>query len=130
MKPNGAKVKIVSGGADITEFLNVPVADGNGVVDLTKAAVKEEIVREAMDVKKGAVIDLLGDSLGTTCPTITTAPTHIGLTYTFREGTTLEGLGTKPPSATKSGDGEKWSPKINVKGGNSAFYSIGVGKGE
>ena len=41
MKPNGAKVKIASGGADITEFMNVPVTDGNGVVDLTKATVKE-----------------------------------------------------------------------------------------
>ena len=36
VKPNGAKVKIISGDADITEFLNVPAADGNGIVDLTK----------------------------------------------------------------------------------------------
>ena len=28
------------------------------------------------------------------------------------------------------GDGKPWSPKITVKGGNSGFYSIGVGKGE
>lgn len=97
---------------------------------MTKATVKEEIVKEAMDVKKGAVIDLLGGSLGTTGPTITTAPTRIGLTYTFREGTTLEGFGTKTPSATKVGDGEKWTPAINVKGGNAAFYSIGVGVGK
>ena len=83
-----------------------------------------------MDVRKGAAIDLSGGSFGTTSPTITTAPTRVGLFYTFREGTTLEGFGTKAPSATKIGDGTKWSPEIKVKGGNSAFYSIGVDKGE
>ena len=31
---------------------------------------------------------------------------------------------------SKVGDGQPWSPEIKVKGGNSAFYSIGVGKGE
>lgn len=31
---------------------------------------------------------------------------------------------------SKVGDGKPWSPKITIKGGNSAFYSIGVGKGE
>ena len=81
-------------------------------------------------MEKGAVIDLWGDTLGTTCPTITTAPTRIGLVYMFREGTALEGLGAKAPSATKTGDGKTWTPEIKVKGGNSAFYSIGVGKGE
>lgn len=53
MKPNGAKVKIVSGGADITGYLNVSAADGNGVVDLAKATVKEEIVKETLDVERG-----------------------------------------------------------------------------
>ena len=127
VKPNGAKVKIVSGGADITEFLNVPTADGNGVVDLTKATVKEEIVKEAMDPTKGAVIDLCSGSQGTASPTITTAPTRVGLFYQLREGTTLEGM---VDGDSKVGDGEAWSPKITVKGGNSAFYSIGVGKDE
>lgn len=28
------------------------------------------------------------------------------------------------------GDGQPWAPEIKVKGGKSAFYSIGVGKGE
>ena len=125
VKPNGAKVKVVVGGADITELLNVPAADGSGVVDLAKATVKEEYVKEAMDPKKGAKI-----VLDAADPKLTTAPTKVGLTYTFREGTTLEGFGTKAPSATKVGDGEKWSPTIKIKGGNSAFYSIGVGKGE
>ena len=51
-----------------------------------KATVKGEIVKEAMDTKKGAVIDLLGGSQGTARPTITTAPTNVGLFYQFREG--------------------------------------------
>ena len=29
---------------------------------------------------------------------------------------------------SKTGDGKPWSPKITVKGGDSAFYSIGVTK--
>ena len=118
----GAKVKIVSRGADITEFLNVPVADGNGVVDLTKATVKEEIVKEAMDPEKGAEV-----KLNAADPKLTTAKTRVGLFYQLREGETLDGM---KDGDSKVGDGEKWMPKITVKGGNSAFYSIGVGKGE
>ena len=126
VKPNGAKVKIISGGADITEFLNIPAADGDGVVDLTKATVKAEIVKEAIDVKKGAKIELGSGSQGTASPTITTAPTRVGLLYQLREGETLGGM---KDGDSKVGDGQPWSPKITVKGGNSAFYSIGVGKG-
>ena len=122
VKPNGAKVKIVSGDADITEYLNVPAADGNGVVNLAKATVKEEIVREAMDPAKGAEIKLNAAN-----PTLTTPNTRIGLFYTFSEGRTLGGM---ERSASKTGDGKPWSPEVKVKGGNSAFYSIGVGKGE
>ena len=122
VKPNGAKVKIVSGGSDITEFLNVPAADGNGVVDLAKATVKEEIVKEVLDVEKGAKVELnMAD------PKLTTAPTHVGLFYQLREGETLGGM--KDGDSTV-GDGQPWLPKITVKGGNSAFYSIGVGKGK
>ena len=126
VKPNGAKVKIVSGGADITEFLDLPAADGDGVVDLTKATVKDEIVKEALDPAKGAVIDLCSGSQGTASPTIMTAPMRAGLFYQFREGETLGGM---KDGDSKVGDGQPWSPKITVKGGNSAFYSIGVGKG-
>ena len=122
VKPNGAKVKIVNVGADITQFLNVPAADGSGVVDLTKATVKEEIVKEAMDVKKGAKIVL--DAAN---PSLTTSNTREGLLYKLREGTTIGGMND---GDSKVGDGKPWSPKITVKGGNSAFYSIGVGKGE
>ena len=127
VKPNGAKVKIVSGGSDITEFLNVPAADGNGVVDLAKATVKEEIVKEAMEPKKGAKIELNSGSQGTASPTIKTAPTRVGLFYQLREGKTLDEM---KEGDSKVGDGEAWTPKITVKGGNSAFYSIGVGKGK
>ena len=122
VKLNGAKVKIVSGGADITEFLNVPAADGNGVVELTKATVKEEIVKEAMDVEKGAKIEL--DAVN---PSLTTPNTRKGLFYQLREGATLDGMSNGDSTI---GDGNPWSPEITVKGGNSAFYSIGVGKGE
>ena len=139
VKPHGAKVRVVSGATDITAYLvilgtvgcddgGVVATQADGVIDLTKATVKEEIVKEALDVEKGAVVELLGGSQGTASPTITTAPTRVGLVYTFREGTTLEGFGAKPPSATKVGDGEKWTPAITVKGGNAAFYSIGVSK--
>ena len=122
VKPNGAKVKIVSGGADITECLNAPAADGNGVVDLTKATVKEEIVKETMDVEKGAKI-----VLDAADPKLTTAKTRVGLFYQLREGETLDGM---KDGDSKVGDGQPWSPEIKVKGGDSAFYSIGVGKGE
>lgn len=122
VKSNGAKVKIVSGGADITELLNVPTADGNGVIDLTKATVKAEIVKEAMDPKKGAKIVL--DAAN---PSLTTPNTRKGLIYQLHEGVTLGGM---KDGDSKVGDGQPWSPKITVKGGNSAFYYIGVGKGE
>ena len=106
MKPNGAKVRVVSGGADITEYLNVPAADGNGVVNLAKATVEEEIVREAMDTEKGAEIKLNAAN-----PTLTTQNTRIGLFYTFSEGRTLGGM---ERSASKTGDGKPWSPEIKV----------------
>ena len=122
VKPNGAKVKIVSGGADITEFLDMPAADGNGVVDLTRATVKEKIVKEAMDPAKGAKIVL--DAAN---PSLTTPNTRVGLFYQLREGTTLEGMANGDSTI---GDGNPWKPEIKVKGGNAAFYSIGVGKGE
>ena len=57
--------------------------------------------------------------------TVEVAPTKPGLTYTFSEGTTLEGM---TQTATKVGDGEKWTPEITVKGGASGFHSIGVSK--
>ena len=80
-----------------------------------------------MDVGKGAKIELRGGPQGTASPTITTAPTRVGLFYRFREGETLGGM---KDGDSKIGDGKPWSPAITVKGGSAAFYSIGVSKGE
>ena len=118
--PHGATIKIVKGEYDITPFLDIPAADGEGAVATHLATVKEAIVKEALDTTKGAEIDMKPSA-----PSITTAPTRPGLTYTFREGTTLEGMTQK---AEKQGDGQPWSPTISVKDGPSGFYSIGVGK--
>ena len=71
---------------------------------------------------KGAKVELNAAD-----PKLTTAPTRVGLFYQLREGETLGGM---KDGDNKVGDGQPWSPKITVKGGNSAFYSIGVGKGE
>ena len=120
LKSNGAKVKIVSGGADITEFLDLPSADGEGVIDLSRAAVRSEIVNEVLDPEKGAVIELTPDS-----PILTTVNTRPGLVYTLHEGAALDGMTS---GDSKVGDGEPWTPDITVKGGNSAFYFISVGK--
>ena len=133
VKLNGAKVKIVSGGADITEFLDIPgTTRGNDggvvathpddVIDLSKATVKDEIVKEAMDPAKGAKIEL-----DATSPSLTTPNTRKGLFYQLHEGTTIGGMADGDSTI---GDGQPWTPKITVKGGDSAFYSIGVGKDE
>jgi hypothetical protein len=125
VKPNGANVKVVKTvdetPYDITEFLDIPAANASGVVDLSAATVKEAIVKETLDpTKEGVDIDLNPSS-----PEITTAATRPGLTYTFSEGTSIEGMTQK---ATKTGDGTSWKPTITVKGGTSGFYSIGVTK--
>ena len=131
VKPNGAMVKVVSGSADITQFLDIPgtelneaggvvSAQNDAVIDLTKAAVKGEVVREVLDPAKGAVV-----KLDPTNPVLATANTRIGLIYTFREGRTLAGM--KKSGDGHVGDGDPWTPEIKVKGGDSAFYSIGVG---
>jgi len=118
--PHGAAVRIVRGINDITGFIDIPAADGNGVIDLTKATVKEEIVKEAMDVEQGAAIELNGMN-----PSLTTPNTRKGLVYKLREGTTLEGM---HDGDSKLGDGQPWTPSITVKGGTSGFYTISVEK--
>jgi len=120
VKRNGAKVKVVKGENDITAFLDIPAPDASGVTDLNAAVVKEEVVREVFDADKGADVKLDASN-----PSITTSPTHPGLTYTFSEGTSLEGLTQK---LQKAGDGNPWTPEITVKGGRSGFYSIRVTK--
>lgn len=123
VKPNGANVKVVKTVAetsyDITAFLNIPAAV-EGVVNLGSATVKDEIVEEILDPDEGAVLVLTSEN-----PSITTAETRPGLTYTFYEGTTLEGMTQK---SVKVGDGNAWTPTITVKGGTSGFYSVHVTK--
>ena len=120
VKPNGANVKIVKSGYDITAFLDVPEAV-NGFIAVGNATVKEAIVKEALDPSKGAVINLGNPA----SPSLTTPATRPGLTYTLREGTSLQGL---KDGATKQGDGQPWTPPITVKGGTSGFYTIKVEK--
>ena len=136
VKPNGAKVKVFSRGADITPYLDIPgtarCADGSviaaqteGVIDLTQLTVKESVVKGALNPANGAVV-----CLNASAPVITTAVTIPGFTYTFREGTTMESLGADATPVTYSGDGGKWTLPITVMGGDSAFYSLGVSVGE
>ncbi len=120
VKPNGAQVKIVKGVHNITDFLDIPSVDASGIIDLTKAAVKAEIVKETLDPSKGAIIELKAED-----PTLTTPVTRPGLTYTLREGATLDAM---REGASKLGDGNPWTPPITVKGGKSGFYTIRVTK--
>ena len=115
---NGANVKIVKGGHDITPYLDIPTSGRAALV--AAAVVKEAIVKEVLDPSKGAIISLTPAS-----PVLTTPATRPGLTYTLREGTTLKGMAH---GASKVGDGNPWSPEITVKGGTSGFYTIKVGK--
>ena len=73
-----------------------------------------------MDPEKGAKFEVKASE-----PTLTTSATKPGLTYTLREGTTLDGMAD---GASKLGDGSPWTPEITVKGGASGFYSIKVTK--
>ena len=116
---NGASVRIVNNGYDITPFLNIP-DDGRAASPLA-AEIKPEIAHEPLDPSKGAIIDL-GNAAS---PLLTTPPTRPGLIYTLREGATLELMSN---GASKQGDGQPWTPPITVKGGPSGFYSIKVEK--
>lgn len=124
---NGARVKVVRGAHDITAYLDLPAAIG-GVLDLTKASVKAEIVKEALEPAKGAVFELgsaAGETYRGTEVILTTAPTRVGLTYVLHEGETLDAM---TEGDTTVGDGRPWTPTIRVKGPSSGFYSIDVRK--
>lgn len=116
---NGANVRVVKNGHDITDYLDIP-NDGMAASPLA-AVVKEAIAKEPLDHAKGAVINLTNPAV----PSLTTSATRPGLTYTLREGRTLNGMSN---GATKQGDGQPWTPPITVKGGTSGFYSIKVSK--
>ena len=120
----GADIKIEvigSGGNNITEYLEIPAADGDGVTDMTKAEVKQEVADEALDEDKGAMVRLVDIE----APRIVTSATKPGLKYTLREGTQAADL---QDGDSKEGDGEPWTPNISVKDGASAFYTIKVEK--
>ena len=121
VKANGATVKVMKDGHDITEHLDLEAVTQDGVVNLASAQVKEEVVKGALDVEKGAEVNIADPA----SPGLTTAETKPGLTYTLREGTTLDGMAD---GDSKIGDGAKWTPTITVKGGTSGFYSIKVEK--
>ena len=113
---NGAQFKIVKNGHDITPYLSIPFSGSK--VYPSQSVVKDDFVKEALDPIKGVEIILDPDS-----PSITLPYTRPGLTYTLKEGRTVNGL---EDGDSKLGDGQPWSPRITVKGGQSAFYSITV----
>ncbi len=119
VRPNGAAVRVWSRGHDITDLLDIPAADG--IVSVGGATVRADVVREPLDTKAGAVVNL-GDA---SAPSITTARTRPGLLYTLREGATLDAMSD---GATKVGDGKAWTPAVTVRGGASGFYTIRVEK--
>jgi len=122
--PNGAAVKVMRGTADITDCLDIPLANASGVIDLNAATVKEEIAKEPLDAAKGVVIDFASPSK----PSLTTAPTREGLVYRLKEGATLEAMEANTTGDTKIGDGTSWTPMLSVTGGTSGFYTIQVTK--
>ena len=113
---NGAKFKVVKGGYDITPYLSIP--SNGSVIYPNQSVVKDEFAKEALDSKKGVEIILDPNS-----PSITLPYTRSGLTYTLKEGRNVNGL---EDGDSKLGDGQPWSPRITVKGGRSAFYTITV----
>ncbi len=121
VKTSGAKLKVMSAsGSDITSYLDMPAVDATGIVDLSKAMVKDEIVKEVLDPNKGAEVEMNAAE-----PKITTSATKPGLTYTLVEGATLDGM---KDGVSTVGDGKAWTPVLKVKGGTSGFYMIKVTK--
>ena len=119
VKPNGAAIKIVNGGYDITALVDIPEADAYGVVDMAKATVTDDVVGEVLNpaVSDDNVIELDPD-----CPFLRTV-TRPGLVYLLREGFLLDAMCDGDSTV---GDGTPWEPSITVKGGTSGFYSIRV----
>ncbi|MBO6167309.1 MAG: autotransporter-associated beta strand repeat-containing protein [Kiritimatiellae bacterium] len=122
IEPNGAKVRVLSGEYDITDYLDLP-SDSFATIYMANVDVKQEVADEALDLDKGATVVLSGGT-----PTITTSPTKKGLTYRLLEGRTLEAMANSQNGDSTPGDGYPWTPEISITGGNAAFYSISVGK--
>lgn len=119
VKPNGAAIQVMSGGHDVSDYVQLPVADLEGFVDLKEAVVKPEVV-EALLTEDDAEVSIGGDE-----PHIRTAETKPGLTYHFREGASLEAMRADDP-LSKPGDGQAWEPTITVKDPDSAFYELKI----
>ena len=122
VKVNGANIKVMNEGYDIAGFLDLEAVTRDGVINIAEAKVKDEVVKEALDVEQGAEINISGDE-----PSIKTAPTKPGLTYTFREGATLNDMADRE---SMPGDGKPFEPTITINRSNSSsgFYAIKVEK--
>ena len=121
VKSAGATIAVMVGTDEITSYLSIPAATSDGVIDLSQAVVKPEIIREALDVDKDAQINLLDPDN----PSLTTAKTRPGLTYVLCEGRVVNNL---VAGDSTIGNGAAWTPKVSVKGGTSGFYAIDVKK--
>ena len=80
---HGATIKVMKGQHDITAYLNIPSAGGTQFI--ASATVKQEIANETLDPEKGVAFSVIGNN-----PSLTTASTRPGLTYTLCEGATLK----------------------------------------
>jgi hypothetical protein len=117
--PNGAVIKVVNNGHDITDLIVIPPAGPGGVVDMTDVTVADSVIEEVLNpsVSDDNVIEL--NALNPFLKTIT----RPGLVYVLREGFLLDAM---RDGDSTIGDGSPWTPSITVKGGNSGFYSIRV----
>lgn len=115
----GANIQFMSGGYNITSLLDIP-ATLPATIDVTQIKVKESIIKEVLSPAAGAVINLKPDA-----PSIITAPTRLGLTYTLYEGRALNSM---QKGASTPGTGNAWQPTLSVTGGTRAFYYITVTK--
>ena len=119
--PNGATVRIVSGGTDITGLLVLPEADAEGRIDLTAARVVDAVVREVLNPGVSADNVVRWEDGRLFLQTVT----RRGLRYVLYEGERLDALRA---GDSTTGDGSPWRPRLSVYGGTSGFYSIRVGK--
>lgn len=106
---------------DISGLLSLPRLE-NGMIDLSKAEIKPEIMAEILDIGQGAKVNLDSGSI-----TIETVNTREGLTYEFFDADSLEGLSGQPKE-TKVGDGRPFKPDIKPNGSRSRFFRIKVRK--
>lgn len=127
--PSVLKIKLIKyirqGGhirrIDVSELMSLPKTE-DGLLDLSKATVKPEILAEILNVELGAKINL---DPANVC--IETVKTREGLTYEFFEADTLEGLNSTAKES-KLGDGTSFRPYIKPSGSKARFFKIGIRK--